>query len=146
MEGQLLFLKEYGVVDPTLFRFLPCERCTTRTSRYRKASVHLCLVLFERFVITRFYRTVVYRYTNDSIDTRICTTSEFMKISRSFFGNRILVVYRVRSGRNTSSFSSKQRDENETIHRGIEERSSYIENLKRYSMIMYACICIDGDI
>lgn len=69
-----------------------------------------------------------------------------MKISRSFFGNRILVVYCVRSDRNTSSFSSKQRDENETIHRGIEERSSYIENLKRYSMIMYTRICIDGNI
>lgn len=145
MEGQLLFLKEYGVVEPTLFRFLPCERCTTRTSRYRKAPVHVRVVLFERFVIRRFYRTV-YRYTNDSIDTRFCTTSEFMKISRSFFGNRILVVYCVRSDRNTSSFSSKQRDENETIHRGIEERSSYIENLKRYSMIMYTRICIDGNI
>lgn len=41
---------------------------------------------------------------------------------------------------------SKQRDENETIRRGIEERLSYIENLKRYSMIMYTCMCIDDNI
>lgn len=92
--------------------------------------MHVCVVLFERFVIRRrFYRTV-YRYTNGSIDMRICTTSEFMKISLSFFGNRIFVVYGVRSYRNTSSFLSKRRDENETIHWGIRERSSYMENLK----------------
>lgn len=50
MEGQLLFLKEYGVVEPTLFRFLPC----------------VSVVLLERVDTGRLRCTYALYYSNVS--------------------------------------------------------------------------------